>query len=87
MNKKFLLDAVLLYLEKGDFELADTLLAGIVSEKFEYRKLLFLIKYDSGKLDSALELLDIFDCGFSIQEIKLLRIDIYIRQAYQRIIY
>jgi len=52
-----------------------------VSIYLEYRKLQFLIKYDSGEFDIALERLDIFDCSFSIQEILLLRIDIRIRQG------
>ena len=80
-NRKFLLDAVLVYLEHGEFELADAILEQIVSDDFEYMKLQFLIKYDSGKLDIALEMLDLIDFGFSIQEIKLLRIDIQIRQG------
>lgn len=79
-NRKFLLDAVLLCLEHGEFELADSILEEIVSDDLEYIKLRFLIKYDSGKLDIASEMLDLIDFGFSIQEIKLLRIDIQIRQ-------
>lgn len=79
-NKKFLIDAALLYLENGDYKLAGNLLDGIASGNLVYRKLLFFIKYDIGNLDSALEMLDLFDCGFNIEEIKLLRIDIYIRQ-------
>lgn len=80
-NRKFLIDAVLVYLENGDYKLADTILEGIVSDHLEYRKLQFLIKYDSGKLDSALKMLDLLDLGFTIQEIQLLRIDIKIREG------
>ena len=80
-DRKFLLDAVLVYLEQGEFKLADKILEEIVSDDLEYRKLQFLIKYDSGEFDIALERLDIFDCSFSIQEILLLRIDIRIRQG------
>ncbi len=79
-NRKFLLDAVLVNLEAGNIQLADTILEEIVSDNLEYQQLQFFIKYDNGKFDSALEILDLFDCGFSIQEIQLLRIDIQIRQ-------
>ena len=54
------------YLENGNIKLADTLLEEIVSDNLEYQKLQFFIKYDSGKFDKALEILDLFDCGFSI---------------------
>ena len=80
-NRKFLLDAALVYLEKGDYKLADSVLARAVSDDIEYRKLQFLIKYDSGKLKTALEMLDVFDYDFSVQEIQLFRIDIQIRQG------
>ena len=46
-NRKFLLDAVLLCLEHGEYELADSILEEIVSDDLEYIKLRFLIKYDS----------------------------------------
>ncbi len=83
-DSKFLLDAVLVNLENGNIQLADTLLEEIVSDNLEYQKLQFFIKYDSGKFDKALEILDLFDCGFSIQELQLIRIDIHIRQEKYR---
>lgn len=83
-NRKFLLDAVLVHLETGNIQSADNILEEIVSDNLEYQKLQFFIKYDSGKFDSALEILDLFDCGFSIQEIQLFRIDIQIRQEKYR---
>ncbi len=83
-NNKFLLNAVLLSLENGEFESADTIFSEEVSCSSQYRNLQFLIKYDSGKYDKALEMLDIYDCGFSIRELLLLRIDIQIRQGFYK---
>ena len=83
-NNKFLLNAVLVSLENGEFESADTIFSEEVSCSSQYRNLQFFIKYDSGKYDKALEMLDIYDCGFSIRELQLLRIDIQIRQGFYK---
>jgi tetratricopeptide repeat protein len=80
-DKNFLLNSVLLYLEEGNYSKAEELIDTVEIERNKYLKLHLLTKYSSGNYDEVLQLLSIYDFGYSIEELTLIRIDIEIKKG------
>ena len=76
----FLIDSGLLYLKNGDYKSAESIFSIQKLEKIEQTKLLFYVNYYTGQYQKAANLLSTFDFGLKVEDLKLIQIDILIKQ-------
>jgi len=76
----FLINSGLLYLEKGDYKSAESVFSNLNLENNELNKLLFYVSYYTGQYQKAINLLSTYDIGLKGEDLKLIKIDIYIKQ-------
>ncbi len=79
-NINFLIDSGLLYLENGDYKSADSVFSNLNLKKNELNKLLFYVSYYAEQYQKASNLLSTYDLGFKVEDLKLIQIDIFIKQ-------
>ena len=80
-DNDFLLNCGLLYLKNGDYKSAESVFSNLNIENNELNKLLFYVSYYTGQYQQAINLLSTYDFGLKIEDIKLIQIDIYIKQS------
>ena len=86
-NKNFLINSVLLNLENGNYQQAEIIVSDIDTETVENKQLLLLTKYENGKYKEVLDLLMVYDFGYSPEEIFLIRVDIGIKmELYEEVL-